>query len=246
METIERTVSTVASSSSSSSSKKFAFSVEESQHSFKTTDKNITVVCTEGKHDRGSSKIKLVNVVNFKWEQKNYPGRLIACHKDCFLLAYSIRVTKQSKSESMVRVAHLDLPERGLIKGLSDEILDLQFSHNSTYDCLLGIIDRTTLHVHKVLVKGDKVTTALKVKIVDPLDGHVPLCDRITWCPYLSDGNDYSDDFAKELLVWTRGSTFQCYSISALTKSYIDTTDLKASDIEEGGFKANDGDATIT
>ncbi|XP_053664304.1 enhancer of mRNA-decapping protein 4 homolog [Anopheles marshallii] len=241
METTERTVSTVA-----GGSRKIAFSVEEAQHSFKTTDKNITVVCTEGKHDRGSSKIKLVNVVNFKWEQKNYPGRLIACHKDCFLLAYSIRVTKQSKSESMVRVAHLDLPERGLIKGLSDEILDLQFSHNSTYDCLLGIIERTTLHVHKVLVKGEKVTTALKVKIVDPLDGHVPTCDRITWCPYMSDGADYSDDFAKELLVWTRGPTFQCYSISALAKSYIDTTDLKASDIEEGGFKANDGDAIIT
>uniref|UniRef100_A0A182W6L3 Uncharacterized protein n=1 Tax=Anopheles minimus TaxID=112268 RepID=A0A182W6L3_9DIPT len=241
METTERTVSTVA-----TGNKKFTFSVEEAQHSFKTTDKNITVVCTEGKHDRGSSKIKLVNVVNFKWEQKNYPGRLIACHKDCFLLAYSIRVTKQSKSESMVRVAHLDLPERGLIKGLSDEILDLQFSHNNAYDCLLGIIERTTLHVHKVLVKGEKVTTALKVKIVDPLDGHVPVCDRITWCPYMSDGADYGDDFAKELLVWTRGSTFQCYSISALTKSCIDTTDLKASDIEEGGFKANDGDATIT
>ncbi|XP_052894324.1 enhancer of mRNA-decapping protein 4 homolog isoform X1 [Anopheles moucheti] len=241
METTERTVSTVA-----GSSRKIAFSVEEPQHSFKTTDKNIRVVCTEGKHDRGSSKIKLVNVVNFKWEQKNYPGRLIACHKDCFLLAYSIRVTKQSKSESMVRVAHLDLPERGLIKGLSDEILDLQFSHNNTYDCLLGIIERTTLHVHKVLVKGEKLTTALKVKIVDPLDGHVPTCDRITWCPYMSDGADYSDDFAKELLVWTRGPTFQCYSISALAKSYIDTTDLKASDIDEGGFKANDGDAIIT
>ncbi|XP_049282104.1 enhancer of mRNA-decapping protein 4 homolog isoform X2 [Anopheles funestus] len=241
METTERTASTVA-----SGNKKFAFSVEEAQHSFKTTDKNITVVCTEGKHDRGSSKIKLVNVVNFKWEQKNYPGRLIACHKDCFLLAYSIRVTKQSKSESMVRVAHLDLPERALIKGLSDEILDLQFSHNNTYDCLLGIIERTTLHVYKVLVKGEKVSTTLKVKIVDPLDGHAPVCDRITWCPYMSDGADYSDDFAKELLVWTRGSTFQCYSISALAKSYIDTTDLKASDIEEGGFKANDGDATIT
>ncbi|EAA12423.4 AGAP008324-PA, partial [Anopheles gambiae str. PEST] len=222
------------------------FNADDSQHSFKTTDKNITVVCTEGKHDRGSSKIKLVNVVNFKWEQKNYPGRLIACHKDCYLLAYSIRVTKQSKSEGMVRVAHLDLPERGLIKGLSDEILDLQFSHNSTTECLLGIIERTTLHVHQVLVKGEKVTTALKVKIVDPLEGHVPICDRITWCPYLGDGTDFNDEFAKQLLVWTRGSTFQCYSISVLTKSYIDTTDLKASDIEEGGFKANDGEATIT
>nr|XP_040232619.2 enhancer of mRNA-decapping protein 4 homolog isoform X3 [Anopheles coluzzii] len=241
METTDRTVSTVA-----SGSKKFVFNADDSQHSFKTTDKNITVVCTEGKHDRGSSKIKLVNVVNFKWEQKNYPGRLIACHKDCYLLAYSIRVTKQSKSEGMVRVAHLDLPERGLIKGLSDEILDLQFSHNSTTECLLGIIERTTLHVHQVLVKGEKVTTALKVKIVDPLEGHVPICDRITWCPYLGDGTDFNDEFAKQLLVWTRGSTFQCYSISVLTKSYIDTTDLKASDIEEGGFKANDGEATIT
>ncbi|XP_053673254.1 enhancer of mRNA-decapping protein 4 homolog [Anopheles nili] len=241
MEISERTASTVT-----GSSQKFVFSAEENQHSFKTSDKNITVVCTEGKHDRGSSKIKLVNVINFKWEQKNYPGRLIACHKDCDLIAYSIRVTKQSRSEGMVRVAHLDLPERGLIKGLSDEILDLQFAHTGTSDCLLGIIERTALHVHQVLVTAEKVTTTLKVKIVDPLEWHVPVCDRITWCPYLGNGGDEIDDFAKQLLVWTRGSTFQCYSISALTKSYLNTTDLKASDIEVGGFKASDGDAIIT
>uniref|UniRef100_A0A182NTU0 Uncharacterized protein n=1 Tax=Anopheles dirus TaxID=7168 RepID=A0A182NTU0_9DIPT len=244
METIERTVSAAG---VASGNKKFLFGADASQHSFKTTDKNVTVVCTEGKHDRGSSKIKLVNVVNFKWEQKNYPGRLIACHKDCYLLAYSIRVTKLSKSESMVRVAHLELPERCLIKGLSDDILDLQFSHNSTTECLLGIIERTALHVHQVLVKSEKVTTALKVKIVDPLEGHVPVCDRITWCPYLGDGGgDEMDDFAKQLLVWTRGSTFQCYSISALSKLYLNMTDLKASDIDGGGFKASDGDAIIT
>uniref|UniRef100_A0A182QTQ4 Uncharacterized protein n=1 Tax=Anopheles farauti TaxID=69004 RepID=A0A182QTQ4_9DIPT len=245
--TMEITERTVSSAAVASGSKKFMFGAEASQHSFKTSDKNVTVVCTEGKHDRGSSKIKLVNVVNFKWEQKNYPGRLIACHKDCYLLAYSIRVTKLPKSESMVRVAHLELPERCLIKGMSDDILDLQFSHNSTTECLLAIIERTALHVYQVLVKNEKVTTALKVKIVDPLEGHVPVCDRITWCPYLGDGGgDEMDDFAKQLLVWTRGSTFQCYSISALTKSYLDTTDLKASDIEESGFKASDGDAIIT
>uniref|UniRef100_A0AAG5DAX7 Enhancer of mRNA-decapping protein 4 WD40 repeat region domain-containing protein n=1 Tax=Anopheles atroparvus TaxID=41427 RepID=A0AAG5DAX7_ANOAO len=243
---MDTTENTLSSSPAASGNKMFVFSPEENQLSFKTSDKNITVKCSGGAHDRGSSKIKLIDVVSYKWEVKHYPGRLIACHKECKLFAYAITVTKLSKSEGMVRVAQLQVAERGIIRGLSNEVLDIQFAHTSSPDYLLGIIERTTLQVHQVFVKGNKVTTALKVKIVDPLEGHVPVCDRINWCPYLRE-NDYEiDDFASQLLVWTRGSTFQCYSISTLTKTYADTSDLKACDIDEGGFKANDADATVT
>ncbi|XP_058056458.1 enhancer of mRNA-decapping protein 4 homolog [Anopheles bellator] len=224
----------------------FTFSADERQHSFKTSDKSIKVVCSGGTHDRGSSKIKLINMVDYKWEQKNYPGRLIACHKERDVMAYAIKVTKHSKSEGMVRVVHLQACDRVLIKGMSGEVLDIQFAHTSTPDCLLGIIEPTALHVHHVQLQDKKLTTTLKVKINDPLEGHVPVCDRISWCPYLREPEDEVDDFASQLLVWTRGSTFQCYSVSTLAKAAGDPTNLSAWMLNEAGFKATDGEATIT
>ncbi|XP_052864173.1 enhancer of mRNA-decapping protein 4 homolog [Anopheles cruzii] len=224
----------------------FTFSADERQHSFKTSDKSIKVVCSGGTHDRGSSKIKLINMVDYKWEQKNYPGRLIACHKERDVMAYAIKVTKHSKSEGMVRVVHLQACDRVLIKGMSGEVLDIQFAHTSTPDCLLGIIEPTALHVHHVQLQDKKLTTTLKVKINDPLEGHVPVCDRISWCPYLREPEDEVDDFASQLLVWTRGSTFQCYSVSTLAKAGGDPTNLSAWMLNEAGFKATDGEATIT
>lgn len=44
-----------------------------------------------GSHARGSSKVKLKNVVDYKWEQKYYyPGHLVAVHRDGKHLAYAI------------------------------------------------------------------------------------------------------------------------------------------------------------
>lgn len=44
-----------------------------------------------GKHDHGSSKIKLKNIVDYKWEVKNYMGRLIAIHIGGEYVAYAIK-----------------------------------------------------------------------------------------------------------------------------------------------------------
>lgn len=44
-----------------------------------------------GKHDHGSSKVKLKNIVDYKWEARHYPGRLIAVHIDGKIIAYSIK-----------------------------------------------------------------------------------------------------------------------------------------------------------
>lgn len=44
-----------------------------------------------GSHARGSSKVKLKNVVDYKWEHKYYyPGHLVAVHRDGKHLAYAI------------------------------------------------------------------------------------------------------------------------------------------------------------
>lgn len=51
----------------------------------------MSVVGSAGSHDHGSSKIKLKNFVDYKWEVKNYIGRLIAVHLEGKYVAYTIK-----------------------------------------------------------------------------------------------------------------------------------------------------------
>jgi len=49
------------------------------------------VLTSGGVHTRGSSKVKLKNIVDYKWERKYYyPGHLVAVHRDGKHLAYAI------------------------------------------------------------------------------------------------------------------------------------------------------------
>lgn len=52
--------------------------------------KNVKIIANPGLHDHGSSKVKLKNFVDYKWEVKNYPGHLIAVHIDGKYIAYVI------------------------------------------------------------------------------------------------------------------------------------------------------------
>lgn len=60
-------------------------------HSYETNADNVIVYGSTGKHDHGSSKIKLKNIVDYKWEVKNYMGRLIAIHIGGKYVAYAIK-----------------------------------------------------------------------------------------------------------------------------------------------------------
>lgn len=63
----------------------------DKQHSYDTNGRNVIVVGSAGTHDHGSSKIKLKNIVDYKWEVKNYNGHLVATHIDGQYLAYAIK-----------------------------------------------------------------------------------------------------------------------------------------------------------
>lgn len=81
---------TNTSGASSLASTAIVFNKDEKQHCFEINGRNVTVLGSLGKHDHGSSKVKLKNIVDYKWEQRNYPGRLIACHGEGKLIAYAI------------------------------------------------------------------------------------------------------------------------------------------------------------
>lgn len=61
------------------------------QSSHETDGASVVVVGSAGSHDHGSSKIKFKNIINYKWEVKNYIGRLIAVHLDGKYVAYAIK-----------------------------------------------------------------------------------------------------------------------------------------------------------
>ncbi|XP_055597702.1 enhancer of mRNA-decapping protein 4 homolog isoform X2 [Uranotaenia lowii] len=211
---------------------KIVFDRDEKQHCFEIGGQSVTVVGNDGKHDHGSSKVKLKNLVDYKWEQKNYPGRLIACHRDGKLIAYAITVNH--RAEGVVRIVHLLLGQRALIRKMTGEVLDLQFAHISS-NVLLGMIDQVALHVHSVEIINEKVICNLVIKIDDKIEDHVPRGDKISWCPYLQH-NGCEDEYASTLVVWTRGTTFQCYSISSVVRHY-GAREIFGQDITEGGFR---------
>lgn len=68
-----------------------AFKGGDKLHSYETNGADVMVYGSTGKHDHGSSKIKLKNIVDYKWEVKNYMGRLIAIHIGGEYVAYAIK-----------------------------------------------------------------------------------------------------------------------------------------------------------
>lgn len=194
-------------------------------------------------NSRGSSMVKLKNIIGYKWEKKNYPGHLIAIHKDGKIIAYSINVNGQG----MVRLIHFGMGnKRALIKGMSKEVLDLQFADYSK-EIIIGCIEESALHVHRLEVVdgGESIACVLLLKIENPLMNHVPKMDKISWCPFVPEKADAVDDeFSVMLLVWVRGNKFECYSVKTILDTHKSGVQ-KADNITEGFLKSYDEDRDL-
>lgn len=190
----------------------------------------------------GSSRVKLKNIIGYKWETKNYPGHLIAIHKDGKIIAYSINVNGQG----MVRIIHFAMGnKRALIKGMSKEVLDLQFA-NYSKEIIIGCIEESALHVHKLDINetDNSLNCIQMLKIVSVVPGHVPLLDKISFCPYVPEENDKEDEFSVLLLVWVRGINFESYSIKTIMDKYGSGVH-EAENIKEGIVKSHDSIQTL-
>ncbi|XP_054082484.1 enhancer of mRNA-decapping protein 4 homolog isoform X3 [Zeugodacus cucurbitae] len=194
------------------------FKADDSQCSYEIATKKVNIVVSPGNHDHGSSKVKLKNIVDYKWELKNYPGHLIAVHMDGKHIAYVINVNnKVSRVEGMVRVVKAQTVLRALIKGMSGEVLDLQFAHIER-ERILASIDMNALYIHKIDMVDDNLQCSLIVKIEDPLLNYSPKYDKISWCPFIDVPGE--DDEDSQLIVWARGSTLQCFNINVIITEY--------------------------
>lgn len=135
------------------------------------------------------------------------------------VLSVCLVAGKKGNIEGMVRVTNPVTGQRALILGKSSEVLHLQFAHIKS-QIMLASIENTALHIHKIETVNDSIICTLLLKIDDPIDDHVPKFDKINWCPYVPENETETDSDAGKLLVWTRGTSFQCYNVGAVVDSY--------------------------
>ncbi|KAM8716040.1 hypothetical protein ACLKA7_002996 [Drosophila subpalustris] len=185
-----------------------------------------------GTHARGSSKVKLKNVVDYKWEQKYYyPGHLVAVHRDGKHLAYAINVNnKATGMEGMVRVCNTNTSQRALIKGMNGEVLDLQFAH-SERERILAVIDVSSLFVYKIDLIDGNLMCKLVLKVDDPISNYIPEYDMVSWCPYVTSSHNSSgtatgisvtgeEEDENQLLIWSRSTQFQCFHVRMIVTEH--------------------------
>lgn len=119
--------------------------------------------------------------------------------------------------EGMVRVFNISKGFRSLIKGMSGEILDLQFAHIENQR-ILACIDVNSLYINKIDELERSLICNVIVKIDSPLKAYVPKYDKIAWCPFIDIPGE--DDEDNQLIVWARGSTFQCFNINIIVAKH--------------------------
>lgn len=126
---------------------------------------------------------------------------------------------RDARIEGMVRVVNSKTTYRALIKGLTGEVLDLQFAHLKS-TVLLGCLEDSALHIHTIETVGDKMFCHLLLKIEDPSAISVATSNKINWCPYVPENELEIDEYASQELVWIRGNAYHCYSVNSIVQMY--------------------------
>lgn len=169
---------------------------------------NVSIVSRTGGHVNGSSKVKLSNVVDYSWEEKFYPGQLLAVHMSGNYIAYSIKGANYA-----VRVVQRNTSKRALIKGIGAMVEDLAFAFIPNQTTLACVDETGAVYVHNIFEDSRDISTTLILHILQAEAVSVPR--RVFWCPYIPDETDedpYADETAL-LLAVTRDNKIEVWHI---------------------------------
>ncbi|XP_046413774.1 enhancer of mRNA-decapping protein 4 [Neodiprion fabricii] len=205
------------------------FNGQEDQHSVELFSTDVTIVPSPGGHDHGSSKVKLKNIVDFTWELRFYTGQLLAVHMSGKYLAYGI---KAGTGGGVVRVVYKEREQRALLRGMRGAIQDLAFAHIS--NAILACVDHSgSLFVYSIESTHLKLVCNLVLQV--DADDASPTSHRVIWCPYIPEDEPAEGDEVSKLLVLTRGSKAELWSVAAVA-ARLGSGPIKISDVAQ-----NDG-----
>ncbi|KYN07621.1 Enhancer of mRNA-decapping protein 4, partial [Cyphomyrmex costatus] len=203
------------------------FNGQEDQHSVELCSTNVAIIPSPGDHDHGSSKVKLKNIVDFTWDHHLYTGQLLAVHVSGKYLAYGLKDIFHllvGTGGGVVRVVYKELEHRSLLRGMRGVIQDLAFAHVA--NAILACIDYTgSLFIHTIEPTPSELLCSLVLQ-VDAEDVS-PTSHRVIWCPYIPEEDATDGDEISKLLVLTRGSKVELWSVATIASKFrsIEATD---------------------
>lgn len=116
-----------------------------------------------------------------------------------------------------MRVVYKEREQRTLIRDMKGSIQDLAFAHVA--NAILACIDHTgSLFVYTIDSTATELVynRILQVTSDDPL----PMSHRVIWCPYIPEEDGADADDVSKLLVLTRGSKTELWSIAAASRVF--------------------------
>ena len=142
---------------------------------------------------------------------------------------------KNAGTEGMVRVTNTITGYRALIKGMSSEVLDLQFAHLKAH-IILACIEDGVLHIYTIQNLAEKIVCTAMLKIEDKSQSASCLVpNSISWCPYVPENDNDCDLFVGQQLIWIQGKHCKCYSVQSVIELYgHSNVTTQANDIIEG------------
>ncbi|XP_033219302.1 enhancer of mRNA-decapping protein 4 isoform X2 [Belonocnema kinseyi] len=205
------------------------FNGQEDQHSTEIFSIDVTVIPSQGGHNHGSSKVKLKNIVDFSWEHRYYTGHLLAVHMSGKYLAYGI---KAGNGSGVVRVVNKDMEHRLLLRGMRGPVQDLAFAHVSS--AILACVDCFgSLFVYTIEALPGELAHSLILQ-VDAEDVS-PTSHRVIWCPYIPEEEATDGDEVSKLLVLTRGSKAELWSVAAASRQWTKPVNVTDPEVKSSG-----------
>ncbi|XP_046386973.1 enhancer of mRNA-decapping protein 4 isoform X2 [Ischnura elegans] len=184
--------------------------------SFDVHAKEVIVRGSAGSHTSGSSKVKLKSIVDYGWESRHYPGRLVAIHMEGKYLAYGLKPL--GKSVGVVRVVNRETEERVLIRDLLGLVQDLCFAHIRSQIMLASVDHFGNLFVHQIQAGAAETLECSLFLHVEYEGGQSAsgLMHRVVWCPFIpEDGSQATvEDDAAKLLVVTHGCKAEMLNVA--------------------------------
>ncbi|XP_014208396.1 enhancer of mRNA-decapping protein 4 [Copidosoma floridanum] len=189
------------------------------EHTYEIQSTNLNIIGSPGGHRDGSSKVKLKSIVDFTWEHRYYMGQLMAVHMSTKFLAYALngKADPAGSQKGLVRVLSKDFDERILIKGIKGLIQDITFAHIE--EPLLAFVDVTgSLHVVLIEISNNKLNYSYVLQV--NADDSPRMSHRVIWCPYIPDDEANDGDEVSKLLILTRGSKIELWSVAVASQLF--------------------------
>ncbi|XP_072391528.1 enhancer of mRNA-decapping protein 4 isoform X1 [Diabrotica undecimpunctata] len=199
------------------------------------TGETVIISSNDGSHTHGSSKLKLIDRIDYNWEFRYYHGHLVAAHNNGKVIAYAMK----GKDGGMVRVTNQETGTRALIKNFKDDIKDIAFAYLRD-EIILGCVDSEgNVLVYKITDETKSISYTLLLHVYHHRSNISKINYRLIWCPYMAVDDDEASDDPEKMFVVLNGNRAAIYNLSMLSEKCHVNNSIDPDETFEGYIEIN-------